>query len=699
MSDAHGHDAGHEPAGFFRTYLWTVNHKMIGKQFLVMSLLFLFIAGTFALSLRWQLAYPKISGSPTDPADEGRNPKPVPVIGTWLFSTAEKRATAARIEPLKEVLAKVVPAAAKPELDAAFEKLFVDRFIKVFEKVPADLDLVKAAGPELLEKLFGKTEKPPDLAKLKSETLNIVSTKAMLGTVAPEQFMGMTTLHGLLMIFFVVIPILVGAFGNFLIPLHVGTHDMAFPILNAASFWVFVLGAIIAVIGLAIPDPLSGAFNPAAGGWTMYPPLSATPWASPGMATGQTMVLLAAVLVGFSSIMGAVNYMTTILKMRAPGLSMWRLPLTTWAQFITAILQLLATPVLAGALIMLLTDRLLGTSFFMPGNLEISGKLSEHSGGSVLLWQHVFWFYSHPAVYILVLPAMGIASDLLAVGCRKPIFGYKAMVFSIAGIAGLGFIVWAHHMFVSGMNPNLATAFMVSTMMIALPSSIKVFNWLGTMWRGSIRFDVPTLCALSFVSMFIIGGLSGIFMAATPVDIFIHDTYFIVAHFHYVVFGGSLFAVFGGIFFWFPKMYGRMMNPGLGKLHWFLTFVFFNTTFFPMHIIGAGGHMRRIASVMEYDWLKVFQPWNVFITHSAIALGLTQLIFVFNFVWSMYKGQKAEANPWQANTLEWTIPSPAPEHNYHGVPEVHHGPYEYGVNPDKDWIAQTEQGGGAPPAH
>jgi cytochrome c oxidase subunit 1 len=633
MSDSHGDAHGHEKLGFFRSYLWSTNHKVIGKQFLITSLFFLFIAGSFALSLRWQLAYPAIPDNPTTVEDEGKLAKPVPVIGKWLFATAKERAAAAE-------------------------------------------ELAKAA----------KEGRQPNLA---------VTT---IGAVKPEQFMAMTTMHGLIMIFFVVIPILVGAFGNFLIPLHVGTHDMAFPVLNAASFWVFLLGAIIAVAGLAVPTE-SGAFNPAAGGWTMYTPLSGVPWSSPGMSTGQTMVLLAAVLVGFSSIMGAVNYMTTILKMRAPGLSMWRLPLTTWAQFITAILQLLATPVLAGALIMLLTDRLLGTSFFLPGGLDVSGKAVEHSGGSVLLWQHIFWFYSHPAVYILVLPAMGIASDLLAVGARKPIFGYKAMVYSIAGIAGLGFIVWAHHMFVSGMNPTLATAFMVSTMMIALPSSIKVFNWLGTLWRGSIRFDVPTLCALSFVSMFIIGGLSGIFMAATPVDIFIHDTYFIVAHFHYVVFGGSLFAVFGGVFFWFPKMYGRMMNPTLGFLHWVGTFVFFNLTFFPMHIIGGGGHMRRIASVMEYDWIRVFQPWNVFITHSALALGFFQILFVFNFFWSMYKGKPAEANPWQANTLEWTIPSPAPEHNYVKPPDVHHGPYEYGVSPDRDYLPQTDSGSNPAGAH
>ena len=613
----HAHDAhhGHEPLGFFRGYVWSTNHKVIGKQFLLTSLVFLFIAGTFALSLRWQLAYPNVPDNPTTVESDGADAKPVPLIGKWLFSTKAERANA--------------------------EKLIAE----------------------------GKADHP-DVRKI--------------GVVKPEQFTALTSMHGLLMIFFVIIPILVGAFGNFLIPLHVGTHDMAFPVLNAASYWVFFLACVIAVVGLFAADV------PAAAGWTMYPPLSAVSWSSPGMDTGMTFVLIAAILVGFSSIMGAVNYMTTILKMRAPGLSMWRLPLTTWAQFITAVLQLLATPVLAGALIMLMCDRLLGTSFFLPGNLDVSNKAVEHSGGSVLLWQHVFWFYSHPAVYILILPAMGIASDLLAVGARKPIFGYKAMVFSIAGIAGLGFIVWAHHMFVSGMNPHLATAFMISTMMIALPSSIKVFNWLGTMWRGSIRFDYPTLCAISFVSMFIIGGLSGIFMAATPVDIFIHDTYFIVAHFHYVVFGGSLFAVFGGIFFWFPKMYGRMMNPALGYIHWALTFVFFNLTFFPMHIIGGGGHMRRIASVMEYDWLRVFQPWNVFITHSAIALGFFQLLFVVNFFWSMYFGKKAEGNPWQANTLEWTIPSPAPEHNYVAPPMVHHGPYEYGVTPDRDWVPQTD---------
>jgi cytochrome c oxidase subunit 1 len=621
MSDSHDAGHGQGKAGFFRTYLWSTNHKMIGKQFLVTSFVFLFVAGFMALSLRWKLAF---------------GDKPVPVIGKWVFANAKDRAEAD------------VPAAEKRLAEA-----------------PADK---KAQAAKDLEQ-----------AKVKAERL---------GTIDPKQFPMLTTTHGLMMILFVMIPILVGAFGNFLIPLHVGTHDMAFPILNAASYWVFWLACIVAVASFFCEG------GSAAAGWTLYSTLSAT---APGM--GTNLLIMAGVLVGFSSIMGAVNYMTTILKMRAPGLSMWRLPLTTWAQFITAILQLLATPVLAGALIMLLCDRMLGTSFFVPGDLVLSDKPVEHSGGSVILWQHVFWFYSHPAVYILVLPAMGLASDLLAVGARKPIFGYKAMVFSIAGIAGLGFIVWAHHMFISGMKPSLATAFMIATMMIALPSSIKVFNWLGTLWKGSIRFDVPTLCALSFVSMFIIGGLSGIFMAAMTVDIFIHDTYFIVAHFHYVVFGGSLFAVFGGVFFWFPKMFGRMMNDTLGKLHWFLTFVFFNATFFPMHIIGAAGHMRRIQTVSEYDWLRPFQGWNRMITICAICLGFSQLLFMINFFWSMRKGAPAGPNPWQSSTLEWTIPSPAPEHNYHEIPTVNHGPYEYGQNPDKDWTAQTDAGGSAASTH
>jgi cytochrome c oxidase subunit 1 len=365
--------------------------------------------------------------------------------------------------------------------------------------------------------------------------------------------------------------------------------------------------------------------------------------------------------------------------------------------FITAVLQAFALPVLTAALFMQLMDRNLGTGFFLPEGLQANNSEMATGGGHPLLWQHLFWFYSHPAVYIMILPAMGMVSDMIACFSRKPLFGYKPMVYSIAGIAGLGFIVWGHHMFVSGMNPALGMTFMVSTMMIALPSAIKTFNWLGTIWGGKLEFTTPMLFALSFVSMFIIGGLSGIFMAATPVDIHIHDTYFIVAHFHYVVFGGSLFAVFGAIFYWFPKMFGRMMNNTLGTIHWGLTFLFFNATFFPMHITGLWGMTRRYA---DYSFLQQsmeeMQGLNRMITYSAICLGFTQLLFLFNFCWSIWKGKPAEANPWQANTLEWTVPSPAPEHNYHAVPVVNHGPYEYGVRDDKDWTAQTEPAGASP---
>jgi cytochrome c oxidase subunit 1 len=392
--------------------------------------------------------------------------------------------------------------------------------------------------------------------------------------------------------------------------------------------------------------------------------------------------------IGTGSIMGAVNYITTIVNMRAPGMHFFRLPLSLWALFITAVLQLLATPVLFAALGMLLFDRTLGTHFFAPTG-----------GGQALLWQHLFWFYSHPAVYIMILPAMGFVSDILATFARKPIFGYRAMVYSIMGIAGLGFIVWGHHMFQSGMNPALGTAFMISTMVIAVPSAIKTFNWLGTVWGGSIRFTTAMLNALSFVSMFIIGGLSGIFMASTPVDIFIHDTYFIVAHIHYVLFGGTLFGVFGAIAYWFPKMFGRLMNERLGKVHWMLTFIFFNLTFFPMHSIGAAGHMRRIYDPNQYEFLQHLQPVNRFITVSAFLLGASQILFIANFFWSLFKGRAAGRNPWNANSLEWITTSPAPHGNFDALPNVVRGPYEFSVpGMSEDYLPQDRPEGAPAPS-
>jgi cytochrome c oxidase subunit 1 len=346
----------------------------------------------------------------------------------------------------------------------------------------------------------------------------------------------------------------------------------------------------------------------------------------------------------------------------------FRLPLSVWSLFITAVLAILAVPVLAGAVIMLFFDQTIGTHFYLPAG-----------GGQPLMWQHLFWFFGHPEVYILILPAMGIASDVIANGARKPIFGYTSMVWAMVAIAFLGFIVWGHHMFQSGMNPTLASAFMVSTIVIAVPSAIKVFNWLGTLWRGSIHFTTPMLNALAFVSMFIIGGLSGIFMASTPVDMYIHGTYFIVAHIHYVLFGGSLFAIYAGIYFWFPKMFGKQLDERLGKIHFALTFVFYNATFFPMHILGIGGEMRRIYDPTVYDYLKPMQPINVFISVSAFLLFLSQLVMAWNIARTLARGKKADLNPWRDCGLEWTVASPPPHGNFETTPTVYHGPYEYSV--------------------
>lgn len=492
------------------------------------------------------------------------------------------------------------------------------------------------------------------------------------GQISPEFYTMLFTMHATVMIFFVIIPILAGAFGNYLIPLMIGADDMAFPTLNMLSYW-FMWPAFLC-IGASFFMPGNGA----ASGWTSYPPLSAVWEASPGSGSAQTMWLLGVTFVGVSSMMGSVNYLTTIIQMRAPGMTMFRLPMTIWGMFITAILQAFALPVLTAAGFMQLADRVAGTGFFLPEGLVVNNSAPATGGGQPLLWQHLFWFYSHPAVYIMILPAMGMVSDMIACFARKPIFGYKPMVFAIAGIAGLGFIVWGHHMFVSGMNPILGMTFMVSTMLIALPSAVKTFNWLGTIWGGRIQYTTPMLFSLSFVSMFVIGGLSGIFMAATPVDIFIHDTYFIVAHFHYVLFAGTAMAVFGAIYFWFPKMFGRMMNETAGKLHFFLTFIFLNGTFFTMHILGTVGFPRRLADPYDYKTFEHLLGMNQFMSVCAILMVAVQVIFAVNFVYSMFKGRPVGRNPWGANSLEWSAPSPPGHGNFDFQPIVYRGPYEYG---------------------
>ncbi len=486
------------------------------------------------------------------------------------------------------------------------------------------------------------------------------------------------SMHASVMIFFVIIPILAGAFGNFLIPLQVGYKDMAFPTLNMLSYW-FMWPAFIMILCSFFAEG-----GGAQAGWTSYPPLSVVRSAAPGSANGQTLWFMAVIFVGVSSMMGSLNYITTIINCRAPGMKLFRMPMTTWAMFITALLQVFALPVLTVALFMGLLDNLEMTAFFVPRDADglwtVNSDVRTATGGQPLMWQHLFWFYSHPAVYIMILPAMGMVSDIISTFARKPLFGYRAMVYSIAGIAGLGFIVWGHHMFMSGMAPKLGMAFMVSTMMIALPSAVKVFNWIGTAWGGNIQFTTPMLFALGFVAMFIIGGLSGVFLAATPVDIHFHDNEFVVAHIHYVLVSGSLFGIFGGIYFWFPKMFGRMMNETWGKVHFALTFLAYNGFAYPMHILGVIGTPRRYSDArpqIDPAMISSVEFLNKFITHSAYLLMATQVIFIVNFLYSLFKGPKATTNPWNSNSLEWQAPSPPPHGNFAEVPVVHRGPYEY----------------------
>ncbi|HSI33892.1 MAG: cbb3-type cytochrome c oxidase subunit I [Phycisphaerae bacterium] len=700
---------------------------------------------------------------------------------------------------------------------------------------------------------------------------DLVIGKRVPGPMPADFFNMVFTMHATIMIFFVVIPLLVGTFGNYLIPLKIGAADMAFPFLNGLAFWSAIPSGAIMVAGFFMPGGHAQA------GWTSYPPVSTVSqnpkpwntgswyaWKQPVTATehaadvlrigghvvdlavtadgknvvltvpaltdpalakrasnaanaalsefkekrtdlklaeatstfapatadkpatitlagadeaalravaadtqsklrwrsnwsdvaiistylafflmagfmaahyvrlghpvvnflvglpiaatagfflnkfaqyaafdGQSAWFLSIIILGFSSLMGAVNYLTTIIKLRCPGMTMFRLPLSVWSLFITSLLVLLATPVLASALTLNLLDHHGLTSFFVPMNWTRSnaiqtvafmgGSTTISGGGYPLLHQHLFWFYSHPAVYIMILPAMGMVSDILAVFARKPIFGYRPMVYAMGGIAFLGFIVWAHHMFQSGMNPTLGTTFAVSTMFIAVPSAIKVFNWLGTLWRGNIQFTSAMCNALAFVSMFVIGGLSGIFMASTAVDVHIHDTYFIVAHIHYVLFGGSLFGIFAGIYFWYPKMFGRVMNEFWGRVHFVLTFVSFNCTFFAMHILGLAGYPRRVPTGNKYQLYAQFQDMNWFISISAFVLGISQLPFIINFLGGLIWGKKASQNPWNATTLEWVdAPTPPPHNNFLVTPVVHHGPYEYS-SPlvEEDFLAQT----------
>ncbi len=541
---SHAHDhAHHHEIGFIRKYVFSMDHKVIGIQFLFTSLLLMVVGGLLALAVRWQIA--------------------------WPFDA---------VNPI----------------------------------------------PGLAGKFFQPTTQS---APITGDFYNMLFT-----------------MHATFMIFFVIIPLLVGAFGNVLIPLQIGARDMAFPLLNMLSYWLALSGGAVMIAAFY--------YGGAQGGWTSYPPLSLATFSG----QAQTLWLISLLLVGSSSLMGAINYMTTILNLRCPGMSLFRMPLTVWSLFITSILILMSTPVLTAAFLMLLFDRHLGTTFFTISSAVRAGaEQTTLDSGQPLMWQHLFWFYSHPAVYIMILPSMGMTSDILATFARKPIFGYKPMVFAIGGIAFLGYIVWGHHMFASGMNPILGTAFMASTILIAVPSAIKTFNWLGTLWGGQIHYTPAMLFSLGFVSMFVIGGLSGIFMAAAPVDIYFHDTYFIVGHIHYVLFGGSLLGIFAGIYYWYPKMFGKTLNQRLGVLHFWLTIIGFNLTFFTMHIVGIGAHPRRYATILEYPSLEHLQPLNIFMTIGALMLGMAQIPFVINFFCSLGKyGNRFIIYPLIVAVLQYT---------------------------------------------
>ncbi len=509
------------------------------------------------------------------------------------------------------------------------------------------------------------------------------------GVMTPELYLSLMTMHGTIMVFFVLTTAPQSGFGNYVLPIQIGAADMAFPVLNMMSFWITFLGFVVLIAAFFVTGgaPLAG--------WTAYPPLSALPEAGPGQGMGQTLWVVSLGLFSIASLLGALNFITTTLDLRAKGMSLMRMPLTCWAWFITAILALLAFAVLLAAGALLLMDRIAGTSFFVPAGLVVSDKIINHSGGSPLLWQHLFWFFGHPEVYIAILPGMGAVSQILSTFARKPIFGYRAMVYAIMGIGILGFGVWGHHMFISGMSPYSAMAFSVLTMAIGVPSAIKTFNWIGTLWGGKIRFTTPMLYAIGFVSLFVTGGLSGIFLGQPPIDLFFHDTYFVVAHFHMIMGVASIFGIFAGTYYWFPKMFGRMMNEGLGKLHFWFTFVGVYAIFSPMHYLGLIGHPRRYSETTGVTYLAQSQPIHMFMTIAAFITVAAQLIFLFNFLWSMYKGKKAEANPWEATTLEWTVPSPPPHDNFAGVyPVVYRGPYEYSVpGAPKDYLMQTDPEG------
>ena len=504
------------------------------------------------------------------------------------------------------------------------------------------------------------------------------------GVMDPNMYLALVTIHGTLMVFFVLTAGLSGTFSNLLIPLQIGAVDMASGFLNALSYWFFFMSSVIMLISLGVET------GPAAAGWTIYPPLSALPQAIPGSGLGMTLWLISMTLFVTSSLIGGLNYVVTILNLRTKGLSMTRLPLTMWAFFVTAILGILSFPVLVSAVLLLLFDRSFGTSFYLS-DIMIQGEVLSNVGGSPVLYEHLFWFLGHPEVYIVILPALGITSEIISTNSRKPIFGYRAMVASILGIAFLSFIVWAHHMFITGMSPFLGYVFTFTTLLIAIPSAVKAFNYITTLWKGNLQFTPAMLFSIGLVSTFITGGLTGIVLGDSALDINVHDTYFVVGHFHIVMGLSAIFGMLAGIYHWFPKMYGRMMNKKLGYAHFWLTIVSAYGTFFPMHYLGLAGLPRRYYSNSAFPMFDGLQDINQIVTVCAILGAAAQFIFLFNFFHSIFRGEVSVQNPWKSNTLEWTTPVARIHGNWPGeIPSVYRWPYDYSKpGADADFIPQN----------
>jgi len=504
------------------------------------------------------------------------------------------------------------------------------------------------------------------------------------GVMDPNMYLALVTIHGTIMVFFVLTAGLSGTFSNLLIPLQIGARDMASGFMNALSYWFFFLSSVIMVVSLFVES------GPASAGWTVYPPLSALPQAMPGSGAGMTLWLISMTLFIVGSLLGSLNYIVTVLNMRTKGMSMTRLPLTIWAFFVTAVLGVLSFPVLLSAALLLMFDRLLGTSFYLS-DIFMGGEVLSYSGGSPVLYQHLFWFLGHPEVYIILLPALGISSEVIATNSRKPIFGYRAMVGSILAIAFLSFIVWGHHMFVTGMNPFLGSVFTFTTLLIAIPSAVKAFNYITTLWKGNIQYTPAMMFSIGLVSTFVTGGLTGVILGDSALDINVHDTYFVVAHFHIVMGLSAIFGMFAGVYHWFPKMYGRMMNKSMGYAHFWLTFITAYGVFFPMHFLGMAGLPRRYYSNTAFPMFDNLADINVLITYFAIIGGIAQLIFIFNFFYSIWRGPKAPQNPWKANSLEWTTPVEHLHGNWPGeIPVVHRWAYDYSKpGAEEDFIPQN----------